>query len=512
MIGQLATAGVVDPKVVETVQREGTRHHARLATARALVFHLLAAPPLATLPSDQRGSEIAKREGRLDAARTLAADGLRAQPNSWQATMLLGATTYLQWSIDRDPRLFTESATWQEPMLAALREAPGQPEPRRLLATAYLELWPALSADRKAFARDLLRETFVQDPDSFARLSPTWMALADSTEEAFSVVPQTPEAWGLLAKEFARNHQWQLFREAHLHALDAREAVLEARLADGMKRLSLGDDFHSRTRFARVVAEAPRTLRFASLVNRALAHYPPGLQTAGTGTALRDWLAWSLQMETVWVAPLTPPNVARLATIAERLPPPEAALAALIGGDLALADRLERLELTITVPSWAPYLLAKTRYFLDRDLLVDARATLERLGIGSRRGIAYHLLRQKLARAEGQEDVAKEAANDLRQHRTSTWPATVWQRERDHYRLPLLPASPATHLAIEVAQAPAVGAVVEVIWDGAVVRTIPVYAGGIVTVPVTARTDKPSWLEWRTLAGEAARPGDVRLR
>jgi hypothetical protein len=516
LIAQLERAGVAAQEVYDRVQREPVAPHAQLDTARALVFQLLQAPPIDSLPA---GAQQAGREQRLANLRTahrLARGALVRQPNSWEAAMLQGATTYLVWSVTRDRRLFTESSAWQEPLIKAWHEAPGRPEPRRILATAYLELWPALSAEKRAFATDLLRTSFAEDPDAFKHLGPVWLETAADSDQAMAIIPDRPRAWEIAARHYAAHDHWRQYRRAYLNGLDSLERYLVERLEDGNRRRLLGDDFHSRTRFARVIADAPPDQRFVGYVDDALALYPAGLHAAGTGNAMPRWLAWSLKLAELGVASLAPASIDRLVGAIESLPPPKAAMAALAGGELHIAERLERLERDHRTLAWGPYLIAKADHLLTLGELGDAASTLNRVGSLARRRARYGLVKRRLA--EHQEDLPALAEADrmLRSMRSNAVPAGSWypapkEIARDGSLLEILPATAGASLAIQVATAPRRGCVVRVRLDGAIVAVAEVRrAGQMVRVEAPIANDL-HLVEWLTLAGEPATPGRVLI-
>ncbi|RMH16054.1 MAG: hypothetical protein D6696_19120, partial [Acidobacteria bacterium] len=510
LLALVADAGALSPAVERRLRREITPHHARLEAARALVFHLLAAPPLAELPAAEREAAGDARRRALDAARSLAREGLAAQPNSWQAAMLVGATTYLEWSLDRDPRLFTDADAWHQPLLAAVEAAPREAEPRRVLATAYLELWPVLSPARKDFARRLLRRTFAEDPESFARLGIAWLKIAGDPEEAFALVPDQPSAWLQVLSAFAAEKRFQLVCRSHERYLASLERSLARRLEDGERRLDLGDVFHSRTRFARVVAEAPPEQRFVPLVNRALARYPPGLLSAGTNDAMAGWLRWAIALSEVRLFPLEPNIVARLAVATQRLGPPDAALVALLGGDRVRAERLERLSREHAIRAWAPYLIAKAHYLVERGQAAAADEVLARVDPASRQQAPYWLARQAVARALGDPVLVAEADHEVDRRRAGSWPADAWRSVPRGWSLYVLPAAAGSGLTITPAEVAPEGAAVLVRWDGATAACRAIRPGRPLHLEIGVTPD-PHLLEWSTVGGLPTRPGPVEL-
>ncbi|MCP4655647.1 MAG: hypothetical protein GY856_09535 [bacterium] len=490
--------------VIDRVQRERTPHHAKMLAARALVYDVLTDVPATAAAGDSPAD-------RLPAVRKLARQVLGTQPNSWQAAMLLGAATYLERSLNRDRRLVTAAAEWEEPLLRAVREAPGRDEPRRFLVAAYLEVWPYLSPEKKDFARRLLRESFAEDPHAFRRLVPAWLEVAEDVDDAFAPIPERPDAWLYLEYTYAERREWDRFCLAHRRRLNSLMRQLEERLDEAAERLRLGDFYHGRSLLLRVISTAPRDLRFAPIVTRALERYPAGLHGLASTERLRGWLRWALELSTVSLNPLPPRIVGRLAGAAGRLDPPEAALAALIAGEIHHAERLERLTDTLTIEAWAPYLIAKSQWLLERDQPAQAAATLELVDRASRKRMAFWLASERLARARGELVDLAEAQRRLASFRSREWPALVWQWRGNRTLLWLLPEAPAAGLAVGLNDVPPTGAVVELRWDGRTVALQPVYADQDLELRLDVDT-RPHLLELRMLAGGQVYPGRVRLR
>lgn len=285
---------------------EPSAHHAQLVAARTLVYDVLASGG-----GDSKSAAAAV--AGLPRARALALEVLRQQPNSWQASMLLGAATYLEWSLGSDRRLYSEADRWEEPLLKARREAGGKPEPRRFLAAAYLEVWPALDAERKTFASELLEETFRLDASAFRRLAPVWMEVAGNRDQALELIPDRSEAWTRLESGFARSRDWEGFCIARRRFREALESELERDLEEARQRLRLGDFREGREMCLSVVVRAPRNGRFAHLVTQALELYPPGLHGLQAKEPLEEWLSWALELHAVSVNPIPPRALGRLA-------------------------------------------------------------------------------------------------------------------------------------------------------------------------------------------------------
>ncbi len=485
--------------VAKRVAHELTAHHARLIVARALVYAVL--DNAAAKPGEARPLEPRRAQEQLVAARELAATTLETQPNSWQATMLLGATLYLERALLQDRRLYTAAADWELPLHQAMDDASGKAEPRRFLLAAYLEVWPNLSAEKKALTRQLLAQAFAEDPEAIDRLLPTWLAVARRTEEAFQPIPERPDAWRRIVRAYELQLAWPRFCAAYERYLDALEHDLQARLAEAEERLALGDYYNGRSMLLRVILEAPIDRRFAPIVTRALGRYPPGLHALSSTQALEQWLDWALELHSISGSSLPPLIVSRLAGAAGQLAPPKAALAALVGGEQTYADQLERLADSLSQSAWAPYLIAKANRWLAANQPVKAMAVLDQVDSLSRRDLVlYALARQRAAQANGDLAALAEAEKQLVRFRARAWQAQDWRWQGREASLLMLPEAPAKRLTFDLNQVPQAGAVVVVGWDGAVVARRSVMPGERITLDLMIDTSLHR-LELKALAG-----------
>ena len=495
-------AGLGDAPSVRRIEREPTPHHADLLTARALVYHLLAS-------SDEE--ERRRLVSQLPAARDMAAAALSAQPNSWQAAMLLGTATYLERSIGRDERLYTEASAWEAPLAKAVRDASGHPEPRRLLATAYLETWHALSAEKKEQARELIRQVFAEDLRAFEALSPAWFGLGLSLEESLAIVPDDPPAWQALQNSFARSKRWDAFVVAYSRRLDALEKQLEQRRDEAELRLRFGDYFDSRSMFLKLLTEAPPSARFLPLVSRSLELYPPGLHGFKAVDSLQGWVDWALELAHLDIETLSPQAAGRLLDALAEPKPEVAARLALLAEDPYQAQRFERLAQPLTLVSWAPYVIAKAKRQASEGDGLGARESLAQVGLAAREELSYLIADRLAASAVGDLPAEAEARARLEEERRRSWQTLEWRWRRGRATLPLLPRGEADGLEIDIANVSREGAVVEVRWDGGTVALRTVWPGDTLrlTLPIDTR---PHLLELRPLAGGNVTPGAVRLR
>ena len=388
-VGNIGEDGGEDTaEAIRRVAFERTPHYAKLTVARSLVYQAL------TL------GEVVPTE-RLLVARELALEVLSQQPNNWQASMFLGAATYLDWSLRSDRRLYTAAAEWEQPLIEALEQAAGKSEPRRFLVAAYLETWAALSAAKKASALELVKTMFREDPSSFDRLGPAWFEAVGNQGSGLEVIPDLPAPWRTLQQNFAGKHDWDSFCLAHGRYLEALSRELSEDLEEAAQRLRLGDLAGGRQMCLTVIASSPRDGRFAELVNRALELYPPGLRGLSSKETLNAWLRWVLDLHEIGIDPFSPKAVGRLTDAIGELEAPTGALAALIADDPYRINRYEKLAESLLQKEWATFLIAKTQWLIDREDLDSASRTLEDVHRSARSKAPYWLARRRLARATG---------------------------------------------------------------------------------------------------------------
>ncbi|MEM7349337.1 MAG: hypothetical protein AAF657_00930 [Acidobacteriota bacterium] len=482
---------------------ERTPHHAKLIAARSLVYGAM-----------HPGDEVVSAEevsARLGQARRLALEVLKEQPNSWPAAMFLGAATYLDRSLRSDRRLYTEAADWEKPLLKALGEAEGKLEPRRFLLGAYLETWPALSAEKKAFVTELIEAAFREDPIAFTLLSPVWLDVAG--EQALDVMPDRPEVWQVLERKHAAAGDWSAFQTAREHYLKALESQLTADLNDAEKRLRLGDAGNARTICLNTIVAAPRDGRFAPIATRALETYPPGIHGFRSTETLSEWLDWALELETIAVRPFTAKALGRLTDAIGEIEPATGALAALLAEDEYRTKRYERLAKSKRDKTWAPFLIAKAQRLVARGDALAAQRTLDEVHREYRDSIPYWLVRERIARGEADLSAIATAEQRLATLRQSQWRADQWRWRGPRVTLMLYPevsGKTTATLEIEINKAPPGGAVVGIYWDGTLVGMWAVVEEAVISAVVEAEP-RPHLLETRALAGGEVFPGRVSL-
>lgn len=498
--GRLAAAGIEEPQSLARLRSEPTAERARLAAARLIVHRVISATE----------AERPKAAALLPEARQLAGQVLRERPGDWQASMLLGTATYLEQSLAQDRRLFTESAAWEKPLRHAIELAPSRHEPKRLLATAYLEIWYALSPAKKEIAREVLRQVFAGDQRAYRALLPAFIAATPDTKEIFEVIPAEPEAWSDLERIYGERRAFGALAAAHEKRLTALEARLKARTDEAAERIRLGDFFRSRSLLLKNVTEAPPSLRFAPLVARALELYPPGLHGLSSVTPLRAWLDWLLDLDRLGIHPVEPKLVGRLLDAVGEIDPPTGAHAALVAGDLYQAERYARLNEAPQLENWGPYLIARASREIAEGKYAEAREKLDMVYYGTQRQAPYLLARLELAKKLGDAGGLAVARSELARQQKLEWGALDWRIAGKRSRLELLPARAAKGLEIEIQEAPDWGSVIDVMLDGRSLGVVIVQNGQHLRLrtPVDA---KLHLLEIEPLVVAEIVPGSVRL-
>jgi hypothetical protein len=526
----LAGSGVTPPREIEHEPDPG---RVDLRAARASLAAELDPARRSDLPPAEEARQRAEGSARMKATADLAGSALAERPAAWEAAMVMGAATYLSWSQARDPQLFTAAPAWERPLETAVALAPGRNEPARLLAAAYLELWPVLSPAKRDRERRLLASVFT-DPAGFASLIGPWLVTAANREEAFAPVPQTPGAWAKLQQIYAQQADWPGFCEARARWDLALQASLTGRLAAAEERRASSD---SRGMFLEVAIEARPGRRYLVLLGRALEDCPPGSVDRHTSELLEKHLVWTLERCRLDHCPLSPRAMRRLAGFGRDLDPRVDAMAALITGDQPRAELLEHNYATDWSEDWAAYRLLKAKLLTergDRGERAERADRKEPASQGERSGHgdqahaaeitgalalvpkswqerpSYWQVRAAAAREAGDTAAEGVAARELARLEAREWPATAWHFHDGLPRLELLAAAAASGLELRIDEAPPRGAAAEVRLDESILGTFPVRAGMVVALraPIAPGLHL---LEIESVAGGTVLPGAVRL-
>ncbi len=504
MAAWLVAGGATVPRELEYEPDPG---RVDLRAARAALAAELDPTRRADLPAAGDDGRQGTAASRLAETAGLAGAGLTARPAAWEAAMVLGAATYLSWSQAHDTRLFTQAPTWERPLEAAMALAPGRTDAARLLAAAYLELWPQLSAAKREREKQLLTSVFA-DPQVLAGLLAPWLTTAASRAEAFAVIPHDPEAWDTVQQFYSQHADWTGYCAARDRWNQVLRESLAYRLAATAERPGAPD---ARERFLAIAAEARPGRSYLSLLTRALESCPPGSVDHRTAERLARQLAWNLDRCRLFECPLPQRPLARLAGFCRDLDPRLDAMAAVVTGDLPRAEVLERTYATAWSEEWAPYRLLKAKMLLAKGhAAADAQDALVELPHSWLDRPNTWQVKAAIAHAAGDAAGETAAAQALTRLAAREWPAAAWDVQGATSRLELLAAGEAPAFIIAVDAAPLLGAAVEVRLDDSVVGAFPVAPGATLTLPA-ALGPGLHLLEIESVAGGAVRPGRVRL-
>ena len=450
-------------------------------------------------------------------AAAAAREVLALRPASWEAALVAGAATYLGWSQARDPRLFTAYRQWEAPLETALRLAPAKREPVRFLAAAYLEIWPALSPRKRQIARGLLAEVF-REPGDLDRLLDPWLDTAADRREAFSVLPDDPEAWEKVERAYAERRDLAGLTDgpaaAGAGAALAAARDLAARPTACASEGRSGRPGSSISRWPRGRGRRPAIWASSRAPWSAAL---PARSTPPPPRRLAPHLARALDRCLFASCDLPPAALKRLAHFVRDQEPSQAALAALFAGDLPRAALYERRTEGLGTEPWAPYLIAKARALAARGQADEAREALSLVHLSWQAGPLYWQAQAEVARAAGDAGGGAAGRGAARRGwRGGAWAPQEWTWHRGTARLEMMTAAPAAGLAVALDRSPANGALVELRLDGAAVGHFPVQppAGA---APPPLRVAAPLGrglhvLELESLDGSGVLPGVVELR
>lgn len=486
----------------QQLYRERDDARAQVRLLRQLILH--------------RSADAEQYSRQLQRARQLAEDLAPRLPAAWEVQWALGASTYLEWTLRRDERLIRQPQAWHEPLERSIELAPGTLEPARFLAFAYLELWPMLAADRRQQAEEILRRALLE-PALFEALLPAWLERAANRDEAFEVIPDRPENWLRVQEVYAADHQWTAYLEAHARYLEALGRYHDAQLEEAEARREGGDLRRARGQFLNVAIQLqPASPRDDERLQQAITRSPAG---ANRVPALVDPLDRLLRLALLRPLPVAPSVVLRMAGLTHDLPPHREALAMVVGGELAVAERLEdHAGAELWTATWAPYLIAKANLLLARKQPVAARTALDRVADSWRSRLAYLLTEEHWARAA--DDVYRLSAvqERLTEFDRTAWPADAWRQQGEVFFLEwqseLQSTDQPTSLTLSFGDVSPAGAVVEVRLDGYILDTVIARSGRRVRLALSAplAAAEAHLLEVERLAGGGWQPGTLQLR
>lgn len=483
------------PAVAARARRDPDSVRSRVAIARALLADAAGAHHGPDPAAVDAGREAKSRRARLSLARDLAREGLRRRPASWQAALVLGGTTYVEWTMTADPRLFDRRGEWEAPLLVARALAPAERDAEELRCGALLPLWSSLGDERERLLP--LQSRCFASPAFLAAALPFWLEVEPRAEVAHAVLPPVPEAWQGLADAATRRGDWEQHLLARRRAEELLLAASRGRLRRAEALLAAGAEQAAAAEMQAVVAATPPGPRAIPLLSMALSRCPAGVPPSSLQPHVRAHLDWVLERCLWGPCPLSPPALARLALWAGELPPQQRAAALVVAGERPRAEALAAaLEAPFADERWADYLLLLARHSLATGDREGASRALAALAADRADG--------PLARALG----AAASGSPVRGERT--WPLGAWRWRRGVPRLEILAGEPASGLEVTNLLAPPAGAAIEVRWDGAEAARRVIRQGAILRLPVRV-TPGPHLLEIVPLAGGEVQPGPARL-
>jgi hypothetical protein len=359
---ELGLRGTPFVEAATAIRREHDAGERRLALARALFVARPVAP----------GDTLAERIARLDTAESLAVETLELLPASWEASSLLGASRFESRRLRRDTRLFTAASDWERPLLAAVSRASGSPIVEHQLATAYIEVWPAMAESRRFQASTLLRRMF-EDRRFFVRKVARWVEVNRSYEEAAELLPQdVATASRLVELAYSRGQAQEVVRWSW-----ETRGRLAKELESGIEHARSDGGAWTGPYLMSVVGRAPVGVDFARLIDRAV----PGIRsdTSGLGytEAAAKWLQWAEPLCLVKDCPLAPHTITTLLTAAAaHVGSPSAAFARLAAGKPVSAEQLAQRAGGAWSEDWASYFLLRAKNSLASGDLAAARSAL----------------------------------------------------------------------------------------------------------------------------------------
>ncbi len=438
----------------QRIRSEPDPVQATLYAGRALLSRALR-PPLGVLSQEAQVTEARDRAELLDRSRLLAQQVVEERPSAAEAHLLLGASTYLTRSLRQDRTLFTDAEAWEAPLMRAADLEPANPEAERFLAMAYLEVWPMLSDQKRALARQLVGRAF-EEPVTFSRFIGPWLLVHRDLDEALEALPSRPFVWRRMLQEMHARKDWPRYVRAQGELDEALAVEFEGKMRESAERASLGDDGRSRTLLIEVLGALPVDGRWASLFDRAMQALPPGPIHRVPAENVAAWLQWALQECTYRPCPLSPASILRAAVAAPELDDPSRAAALMAGEQPDRAFRIAGAGAR-GLP-WDRYHLLHAQWRARRGEMSAARAALE-LVEAKGSGAAWHVAAALAELPAAQADQPLEPS---------------WVTPEDHtYVQHHALAARTSSLSIQLRRVPPRGCPVEVLLDGErIARTV----------------------------------------
>ena len=462
---------------------------ARLRVARTVLEEQRDLRWISDLPDAERPQARRDSLQLLLDSRDQAALVLAERPASWEAMLIVGATSYVHTLRDSPMRLVSTMEEWERPLLEARSIGPGAGQASRYIAMGYVDVWLSLSGEKKEDALPILRQAMT-DLTTFDRLIDTWMRLVHDRQTALSVVPEQPAQWQRLLSIFEARKDWRGY-------VDARDRWREAYLADTHRQLdeaaerARGGDLQRAGHRYRMIAGRLRPSAFQlELLDRVLREAPPGALTSMSGESLGLWMEWCLELCFLGRCPLEESLLGRLMVNTGPLHAPRRAFAELMAGDGPKARRAEAESIEAWSEEWGQFQILNAKDLVEAGALERAHDALLRVSAEWQETVPYWQAKARLAEAGNDVASASLAARQLDARSRSRWQAEAWSSpSRRQWHLPLFPSMAGTELLVAIDEAPAEGAVVELEWDGRHLSTLVVGPRTEFRVPVEVTTE-----------------------
>lgn len=354
-------------------------------------------------------------------------------------------------------------------MSAAVARSRGGSMAEQSLAAAYLEVYPALSAERRPQVAQVLRNSFA-DLDFRRRQIQRWLNVAGSLENAEQLLPGDAETLAALA-----GAAWSRSDTAAAVDYWARQRrqlrnELAGTLDLAIRRPGELQNTPANT-FAWIVSRSAVDQEFVPLVQEALARLPARTteDPQVTAAAVR-WLAWAQPLCLLFTCPLDPASFEKLAALAApRVNTETAAFAALAAGDRPRAEKLAKDTGALVTEAWSTYVLFAARKHLEANEPGKAALLLNRVHPGAQQRPVWVTLQRRTGQPERPETAAI-----LRQE---SWGPASWRRVAEWTLLELAVGRRASGLRVELAEPAKTDLFLGLEWDGRRLDPIVVRSG-----------------------------------
>lgn len=479
------------PGLQLALQREDDRAHAVLLWARFGVEDALDLSRLAGLEEEAAGREAQMVADRLRLIESRAGAIASRAPWRGDAWLALGTAEFLRRWREEGPSAEARER-WRVLLGRAVELSGGDPDPRRILALAWLAEWSVVPEDERAEGREAIGAALA-DPAIFQAVLPGWLAAnaRANPEAALAILPDRAATWEAVAG-------WWLGRGRVGRAVEAwqrrdRARVAEARLAlaRAAELIEGGAARRARGELAAVFALPPQR-QSAVLFVEAARRLPGGAPDPALAPALERWLEWAVELA-VHGRPALPADV--LHRLGSAVEPILGAAATAVSGDVAGARSIARRT--------DPFRVSSDR----RELLQLALASgLVAAGRGPEAELELAVLPRERRESPEAVRLARRARGpELVEPASFVLAAGDWRRRGPRWLLDLeVPASTALELGLDAQT----GTVLEISIDG---NTELVLVSGVRTLRRELPAEGGPVLVWLAVHRGGVKPPVGRL-